>query len=50
MSADSEPSLDFVFPQCDIEYVDSEAPEQSRQVRVVDNSLRPSQQANVAAF
>ena len=24
MSADSEPSLDFVFPQCDIEYVDSE--------------------------
>ncbi|MGX4711997.1 HNH endonuclease [Rhodococcus ruber] len=49
MSPHSEPSLDFGFPECDVEYVAPQSSDQPRRVRVVDNSLTPSR-ANVAAF
>ncbi|MBM7460770.1 hypothetical protein [Rhodococcus coprophilus] len=47
--SDGEPSLDIGFLVPDVEYVVDESGGQSRRVRVVDHSLRPSR-ANVAAF
>jgi len=47
--SDGELSLDIGFPVPDVEYVVEKSAGQSRRVRVVDHSLRPSQ-VNVAAF
>lgn len=42
MSAPGEPSLDFGFPDVEVEYVASESSDQRGWMRLPDNSLRPS--------